>query len=261
MALSLHYRDLDDDQPGCPLIMLHGLFGSAANLQSVARQLAKKRRVILPDLRNHGRSPHADEVSYEAMSADVLALMQSLDCQQVDLLGHSMGGKVAMWLALNYPWRVNHLVVADIAPVTYSNRFSVILTALQQLELEELNNRQQAEEQLARHLQDSALSRYLLQNLLMSEGKWQWRINLPAIAAGIDNIMAFPSTSEEYEKPALFLRGARSDYISADQAEMLYRFFPMAQLETIENAGHWLYAEQPQQFAAAIERFLPENTG
>lgn len=256
MPLELNYRELASESSKPPLMMLHGLFGAASNLQLVGRQIARHRPVILPDLRNHGRSPHADDVSYQAMSEDVLHLMDALGCDHVDLVGHSMGGKVAMWLALNYPERVNHLIVADISPVTYPNRFQQIIKAMQTVDLDHLGNRQQADDNLAKYLSDAALRGYLLQNLVHVDGQWSWRINLHQLAGNIECIMEFPETSAEYAKPVLFLKGENSDYISPATEEELYRLFPLAEISTIENAGHWVYAEQPESFTDMVCNFL-----
>ena len=255
--MDLHFRELASEKPGCPIILLHGLFGSAANLQSIGKALTDHYRVILPDLRNHGRSPHDSDVSYAAMAGDVLSLVDSLGCEQFDLLGHSMGGKVAMWLALHYPERVNHLIVADIAPVKYPNRFVTIIDAMHSLDLDKLENRQQADEQMSERLSDASLRGYLLQNLVLVDGRWQWRINLAALAGNIDVIMDFPGNSFEFAKPALFLRGEFSDYISTENESDLLNYFPMAEIVTVEQAGHWLYAEKPEQFVAEIKQFLP----
>lgn len=255
--MDLHYREFSSETSGPPLILLHGLFGSAANLQTIGKSLMDHYRVILPDLRNHGRSPHDDDVSYQAMAEDLLILMDNRGYEQVDLLGHSMGGKVAMWLALNHAERVNHLVVADIAPVKYPNRFATIIKAMQGIELHTLTARQQADEKLAESLPEASLRGYLLQNLVLNDGRWQWRMNLPALAAGIDLIMDFPLTSNEFDKPVLFLRGGLSDYLAEDRENDLLSFFPMAEIVTLPETGHWLYAEQPEQFITEVKRFLP----
>ncbi len=255
--MDLHFRELASEKAGCPIILLHGLYGSAANLQTIGKALTDRFRVILPDLRNHGRSAHDDDVSYQSMAGDVLSLMDQLSCEQVDLLGHSMGGKVAMWLSLNHPERVNHLIVADIAPVTYPNRFSVINKAMQDIELHKITSRQDADEKLSELLSNASLRSYLLQNLVLNEGQWQWRINLSALVKGMKVIKGFPATSAEFAKPALFMRGELSNYINDENETDLLNYFPLAEIVTLPEAGHWLYAEQPEQFIAAVKQFLP----
>ncbi len=235
--------------------MMHGLFGSSSNLLAMAKQLAHQRTVILPDLRNHGRSPHSEDVSYQSMAGDILELLDDCGYDTVDLLGHSMGGKVAMWLALHHPELVNHLIVADISPVNYTNRFADLLDHLCQLDMAALASRKDADQQLAKFIEEQSLRDYLLQNLIYRQGQWQWRMNLQALAQGIHQIVAFPETSAEYAKPVLFLKGEHSAYLADKYQAALYRLFPMAEIMQIQDAGHWLYAEQPQRFMAAIKTF------
>jgi len=251
--VELNFRELSPDKTGCPIILLHGLFGSAANLQSIAKALADDYPVILPDLRNHGRSPHDADVSYQSMADDLLSLMDAHACEQVNILGHSMGGKVAMWLALNHPDRVNHLIIADIAPVQYPNRFKNIIQAMLSLDLSTLLSRQDADNKLAEMLESQSLRSYLLQNLVSLDGQWQWRMNLQALSDEINQLMDFPATSAEFDKPALFIGGGRSDYLADEYANDVLNYFPMAEFVTVAEAGHWLYAEQPQQFIQEVK--------
>lgn len=257
--MDLNYRTIATDNPGCPLILMHGLFGSASNLQIVARRLSEDMPVVLPDLRNHGRSPHDADVSYATMGQDILRLMDKLQCQQSNLLGHSMGGKVAMWLALNYPDRINHLIIADISPVRYPNRFGVIFNAMQTLQLETLASRKQADEHLAEQGIASTIRSYLLQNLVHQNGVWRWRINLQGLFDGISTILDFPKTSAEFAKPVLFLRGEKSDYVAPEYEAAVYQYFPMAEISVIEGVGHWLYAEKPEEFSSQVKAFLPNH--
>ncbi len=253
--MQLHYRELSTDSNLPPLVMMHGLFGSSANLMGIGKAFSLQRTVLLPDMRNHGRSPHDADISYEAMSEDIMALINERGYDQVDLLGHSMGGKVAMWLAINFPDRVNHLVVADISPVQYPNRFEDLLASLQKLDLQSVANRKQADAGLARFVEEKSLRDYLLQNLINRDGRWQWRMNLDALITHINVITGFPATSGEYAKPALFLKGEHSAYLADKYLSELYRLFPMAEVNEIAGAGHWLYAEQPNRFMDAIRSF------
>ena len=255
--MDLYYRELNPDSDKPALILLHGLFGSSVNLSQIGKHFSRYRKVIIPDLRNHGRSPHSEDVSYQAMAADLLNMLDNNQCHQVDIMGHSMGGKVAMWLALNNPDRVNHLVIADIAPVTYPNRFQTIIESMQTLDLSAVSDRQDADLHLQKYLDNASLRAYLLQNLLKLEGHWRWRINLQGLSSGVDSIMLFPQSSSEFEKPALFLKGEKSDYISETSESDLLNYFPLAQIEVIEETGHWLYAEKPDAFIEAMESFLP----
>ncbi len=253
--MELHYRELTTDSNLPPLVMMHGLFGSSANLMAIGKAFSMQRTVLLPDLRNHGRSPHDADVSYPAMAQDILDLINDRGYRQVDLLGHSMGGKAAMWLALNEPDRVNHLVVADISPVQYPNRFEDMLASLQKIDLSSVASRKDADDALSVFIEEKPLRDYLLQNLLQRDGTWQWRMNLAALIERIDDITGFPKTSLEYEKPALFLKGEHSAYLADKYLQELYRLFPLAEIDVIHGAGHWLYAEQPNRFMDAIRGF------
>jgi pimeloyl-ACP methyl ester carboxylesterase len=168
-----------------------------------------------------------------------------------------MGGKVAMWLALNHPGRVTRLVVADIAPVRYEGRLGVLLDALLALPLEWIEKRAEADALLARRIPDAAVRAYLLQNLVRSDSGWRWRSNLQALRDGLDLISGFPEVPPgvRYEGPALFIRGDRSDYVKAEYLPVMERLFPDLELVTLE-AGHWVYAEQPERFVSAVEAFL-----
>jgi len=253
--MQLHYRELSTDSNLPPLVMMHGLFGSSANLMAIGKAFSLQRTVLLPDMRNHGRSPHDEDVSYQAMAQDILELIDQLGYQQVDLLGHSMGGKAAMWLALNHAERINHLIVADISPVQYPNRFEDMLLSLGRLDLQHIESRQDADEALSGDIEEKSLRDYLLQNLIRTDGKWQWRMNLVALTQHMHLITGFPDSSDEYAKPALFLKGEHSAYLADKYLDDLYRFFPLAEIHEIADAGHWLYAEQPNRFMDAIRSF------
>jgi esterase len=254
--VDLHYRELGE--PGKPpLIMLHGLFGSATNWLGIAGRLAQDYHLILPDLRNHGRSPHSRVMNYEAMGEDLRALMQRLGLESAHLLGHSLGGKCAMWLALQSPQFVDKLVVADIAPVDYPNRFGTILEALNALDPAKLDDREEADRLLARRLENPGLRQYLLQNLTRQTTGWQWRFNLPVIAENIDQLLSFPSVrTEPYPGPVLFLYGGNSDYVQEAYRPVIRQRFPYARLRQLVGAGHWLYAEQPAEFSQALQAFI-----
>jgi len=255
--MKLHYREFGEAHPGTPLILLHGLLGSLVNWQRIARRLGERHCVIVPDLRNHGRSPHDPDVSYPAMAGDVLELMDHLGVARAVLVGHSMGGKTAMWLALEQPERVEKLVVVDIAPVTYSGRLGVLLDALLELPLDRIERRAEADEWLKGRIPDKAVRDYLLQNLVREEDGWRWRTNLRALRDGLDLISSFPEVPEgvRYFGPVLFLHGSRSDYVKPEYLPRMKKLFPRMERVALE-AGHWVYAEQPEAFLAALEAFL-----
>lgn len=254
--MRLHFRQSGSDQ-NPPLLFLHGLFGSSANWGRIVRHFEADYHCIIPDLRNHGRSPHDADVSYQAQAADVQELMQEQSIDSATFLGHSMGGKVAMTLALTQAHSVDALVVVDIAPVHYAHRFTTIFTALQQLDPGSLQDRKHADSQLAQSIDEPEIRAYLLQNLARKNGRWQWRINLDFLCAGIEALMNFPDyTDNQYVGNALFLHGERSDYVDQSGRQATIKFFPNVDFVEVESAGHWIYAEQPERFIRHVEAFL-----
>lgn len=253
-TIDLAFEEFGD--PGHkPLIILHGFFASSRNWRLQAQRLAGKRHVYALDLRNHGQSPHHSLMDYPSMCADVLAFMAKHGLAKVGLLGHSMGGKVAMWLALNNPHRVEKLVVADIAPVSYQHQFAGLMDALKALPLAALVNRREAETWLADAIPDVAYRQFLLQNLLLREGQYYWRIDLDIFAKAAPYIVAFPSAKHlsPFLGETLFIAGADSNYVAADD---VVAFFPDAVLNFIDNAGHWLHVQQPETFFQNVTTFL-----
>lgn len=255
-ALSLHYRELGSAQAP-PLLLLHGLFGVSNNWMGVAKLLHNDFRLILPDLRNHGRSPHHPQMDYPSMAGDLLALLDRLQLDSVSLLGHSMGGKVAMWTALLEPERVERLVVADIAPVRYPSRFDGIFQGLQELPLAELSGRESADRRLAGRVPERAVRQYLLQNLVNGAQGWDWRFNLPVLSRSREVLGEFPvSEGRSFAGEVLFLYGERSDYVRPEYRRAIEQLFPHARQRMLPAAGHWLYAEQPEAFSRAVRTFL-----
>ncbi|ROR35040.1 alpha/beta fold hydrolase [Inmirania thermothiophila] len=257
MAVDLAYQELGD--PGAPaLVILHGLFGSGRNWRSVGQRLARGRRVVLADARNHGASPRAPGMDYRAQAADVERLMDRLGIGRAALLGHSMGGKTAMTLALTRPERVERLVVADIAPVRYGHSFEDLLAAMESLDLGHLGSRREADAGLAAHIGDAALRAFLLTNLDGRPGQWRWRVDLPAIHAALPQLLDFPAVmpGRPYPGPALFVAGGASHYVRPEHEARIRALFPQARIARIEGAGHWLHAERPEAFLALVEPFL-----
>ena len=255
MTVDLNYREQGS---GPPLLILHGLFGSAANCGRIARDLARDHRTVVVDLRNHGASPHAPDTTYPAMSADLAALIERVSPgAPVTLLGHSMGGKTAMRFALEYPERVARLVVVDIAPRAYQGNQDEVVAALQRLDPDTLDSRAAADARLAEWLPDPALRAFLLTNLVQAGGRLRWRINLPVLTAGLAEIEDFPvPDGAVYDGPVCFVAGSESDYLREDDPERIHTLFPKATLTSIEGAGHWVHAAQPDAFLAAVRAFL-----
>lgn len=243
---------------GPPLVVLHGLFGSGANWRSIARRLAGHRRVYLPDLRNHGASPWAETMSYLQMADDVRQLILQLDCGHVELLGHSMGGKVAMAVALLYPELVRRLVVVDIAPVTYADRFTAFAQALQTREVLAAGTRAEVQRRLVARLPDPALAPFLMQNLVTRNDHFDWRVNVAAILASVADLSSFPTLLQDlrFPRPVLAIAGERSDYLSVEDAAHFQPMFPALRFEKVARAGHWVHADQPEACSAAVLRFL-----
>ncbi len=235
---------------GSPVVLLHGLFGSARNLAGVARALAAEHRVVSLDLRNHGGSGHDPAMGYAAMADDVAETMDALGLAAVAVVGHSMGGKVAMRLALSAPQRVARLVVADIAPVPYPSRFGAFARAM--LALPPHASRTQADALLTPDVPDAAVRSFLLHDFRPGEG---WRIGLAQIAAALPVIESWDGTGR-YDGPALFVTGAQSDYVRPEHRPAILLLFPAARFIAVKQAGHWLHAEQPAAFNATVGAFL-----
>ena len=245
---------------GPPAVILHGLFGSGTNWRTIARRLGSRLECHLADQRNHGRSPHARGMTYPALAADVLAYLDARGIDRAGLIGHSMGGKTAMTLALTAPERVRWLIVADIAPAPSPSDHRPILEALRALALDSLTSRTAVDAALAPVIPDPALRGFLLQNVLHGGSGLRWRIDLEAIAEALPDLTGFPSPAPGtvYEGPTLFLRGERSDYLTAHHEPRIRALFPSASVETIADAGHWLHAERPAAVTDRISRFVGE---
>lgn len=236
----------DTDKPA--LLIAHGLFGSARNWGVIAKRLSADRKVIAVDMRNHGSSPWYDTQSYPDMANDLAEVIDD----PVDLLGHSMGGKAAMTLALQSPHKINRLIVADIAPVAYTHTQMGPIDAMQKVDLGAVTSRADAKAQLGDL--DPGVPDFLLQSLDMKEKRW--RLNLDVLASEMDKIIGFPDVSGVFEKPTFFLSGATSHYVKSEDRALIKSLFPAAKFAKIPDAGHWLHAEKPREFEAAVAAFL-----
>lgn len=267
MSLELHYRESEPKngkaglQRGAaeplPFIVLHGLFGSADNWRSHLRQWGEHRRVIAFDLRNHGQSPHHPGMQYQEMAEDVIKALDRLEIERFELLGHSMGGKVAMTLARLYPERVGRLIVADIAPIAYEHGHEDVFRAHRLVEDALPESRREADEAMAQAIESPATRQFLATNLVRDDqGILGWRVGLDEIEAGYRDIIAPPGGESPYEGPTLVLRGERSDYVPDASLEAISKIMPAAEVVMIEDAGHWLHAEKPGPFSEAVQAFL-----
>jgi esterase len=243
---------------GPPVAILHGLFGSGGNWRSIAQQLAARHRVLAFDLRNHGASPWADGMSYREMVEDLGASLRARGIDHAALLGHSMGGKVAMLAALLHPAEVDRLVVVDIAPAPNPPTLLAYVRAMRAVDLDGITRRSEADARLTRAIPDGAERAFLLQNLIIDDGKARWRLNLEAIEREFPQILDFPDlpAGTEYQGPTLFVAGARSDYIQTEHEPVIRRLFPQARIARLEGAGHWVHAERPQVFLETVAPFL-----
>ena len=255
--LELNIRD-HGEQGRPTIVLLHGLFGSSTNWGTVARHLSQNYRVLVPDLRNHGQSPHDPDCSYEAMVADMLHLLDAQGLEQATLVGHSMGGKVAMHLALNHSERVSGLAVVDMSPVSYTHDFDDVVQGFRAVDLAAVRNRSDADAQMASRVSFAGVRAFLLQNLVKRPDGWAWRLNIDALAAAQNEITGFPEQDADavFTRPVSFIYGELSDYVTPAYEPEIRRLFPAATLCPVVQAGHWVYAEQPQGFMDCLDAYL-----
>ena len=236
-----------------PLLIVHGLFGSARNWGVIAKRLSDARQVVAVDMRNHGDSPWMDSHSYPAMAEDLSKVIESLG-HPVDVLGHSMGGKAAMVLALTRPDLIRRLIVADIAPIAYAHTQDGPLNAMRGVDLSSIDSRKDAQAQMD---VDEATATFLLQSLDLQNRRW--KLNLDVLGRDMDAIVGWPDTPGQFDGPTLFLRGGRSAYVPDSAEPAIRAAFPQVRIETIAEAGHWLHAEQPRAVEAAVRAFLGDQ--
>jgi len=254
MANTLYSREFGT---GNPVVILHGLFGFSDNWQSIAKGLADHYLVVTPDLRNHGRSPHLPTHSYPEMTEDLRFFMEEKWMFSAAMIGHSMGGKVAMQLALTHPEMVEKLVVVDMAPGQAADKHSGIFEALLQLDLSNLGSRAEIEKHLSERIPDLGTRQFLLKNITREEnGTFSWKMNLPVLWKHFPDILAAVNGEQPFEKPTLFVRGGRSNYIKDSDWESIKSLFPQAELVTIDDAGHWVHADKPAELLEVLRAFL-----
>ena len=239
------------------LIILHGLFGSLDNWQGIGQVFAKDYTVFIIDQRNHGKSPHFDEHTYTLMAEDLNDFMESNNIEQAHLLGHSMGGKTVMRFAVDYPYRIGKLVVADMAPKYYAPHHQDIIKALSSVDFNHVKSRKEVEEKLAIHIQEPGVRQFLLKGLMWeTKEKMGWKFNLKTLSDKIENIGEALDGHVYFTNPVLFLKGENSNYILESDADLIETSFPMSEIVEIKNAGHWLHAENPKDFVQEVLRFL-----
>lgn len=239
-----------------PLLVVHGLYGSARNWGVICKRLSDERTVIAVDQRNHGDSPWYDSHSYFDMAEDLAKIIRS-EAAKMDVLGHSMGGKAAMVLALQNPDLVHRLIVADIAPVAYGHDQSQFVQAMKTVDLSKVEKRSDAMEALAQNIQDQALRSFFTQSLDLKNKRW--KLNLDVLERDMDNILGFPEISTSFTGHTLFLSGAESAYVKPEYRPMIKDKFPNAHFAKIPGTGHWLHAEKPREFEAAVRAYLNQT--
>ena len=252
----LHYQSAGNSGSGTPIVILHGLFGSSDNWSRIAKQLSVTRQVITVDLRNHGQSPHHAVMDYAVMAADIIALLVDLKLTVVDLIGHSIGGKVAMAVSQQAPERLRKLVVVDIAPRQYEDTHRQLIDTLLAIDLTQYTSRRAVDEALATAIPDKAVRQFLLMNLQADAGQLSWQINVAALSGNYTNLGNTSINAEQITLPTCFIRGGASGYISAQDEVKIKQQFTQCIVATIPDAGHWVHAAAPTEFLQIIGAFL-----
>ena len=256
-STKLYFEELGS---GEPVVLVHGLFGSSTNWRGIARKLAPYFRVINVDMLNHGHSPHTSSMNYDDMSMALQDLANEIHSTAVNWIGHSMGGKAVMNLALTSPQYVNRLVVMDIAPVSYKHGHVDLIDAMLSLNLDTIRSRADADKTLSEIIKDSAVRLFLLKNLAHHNGKYAWRLNLATLRHFQSEIIGFPErVGSTFDGPTLLLTGERSNYVSSASRRTFVQYFPQARFEVIPDAGHWLHTDQPQAVSDVLCRFISSS--
>lgn len=266
--MNLFYRTVGN---GIPLVILHGLYGASDNWMQIARKLSDQFKVILVDLRNHGSSPHDNQHTYEAMVTDLAWLYYELEIDKAHLLGHSMGGKVAMAFAADYPEKILSLTVADIAPKNYLetpasaiqyNFHRRILQTLSTINLANYQSRKEIDNELKNTIPEPLVRQFILKNLKRAGKSFEWKINVPVLKDSLDHIISGIDYKEYDDRipinsyPVLFIKGSLSGYIQTDDETLIKTMYPDSKIETIDGATHFLHAEKPDEFVAILKRYL-----
>jgi len=250
--MQLHYKQTGQ---GPHLILIHGLFGSFENLNVIARPLSEFFTVTAIDLRNHGRSDHSDNMSYSDMHQDIIDLMAQLDINSAVFVGHSMGGKVAMQVALKMPHKVDKLVVLDIAPVKYSPRHDDVFKGLNAVSDANISSRQEADSVMSNYIIEPGVRQFLLKSLVKSDSGFTWKFNLSILQTQYEQILSAP-TGDAFSGKTLFIKGSNSEYITEDMRGSFLSLFPNCKAKVIHGTGHWLHAEKPAAVNKSITDFI-----
>jgi len=255
--VSLYFREVGS---GPPMIILHGVFGSSDNWFSIGKSFAKNWKVYLVDQRNHGQSFHSDEFNYPVMANDINTFIQKESIGRPVVVGHSMGGKVAMQLAFNQPNLIKSLVVVDIAPKKYPVHHKQLLDGLLSIDLKNVSSRQDLELHISRFENDSTVRQFLMKNVGRDQNSnFKWKLNLNSIGNNLEKLSEALDYTNPYQAKMLFIKGDNSDYINNEDEDMIRHAFPNAKIVSIPDAGHWVQADQPEQFIKVVEDFLSDS--
>ena len=261
--MKLFFRKFGTNNP--PLIIVHGLYGMSDNWVAIAKVLSEQFEVFVIDQRNHGNSPHSNEHNYNLLQEDLHEFMQDQEIENPVLIGHSMGGKTVMNFAINYPEKINALIVVDISPRRYnsaqltdsSKKHMQILNAMNKINLADFNKRDDIKEHILKTIKEERIVNFILKNLKRETNSFKWKLNIKAIINNLEDIIADLNITDEISGfPTLFVRGKNSNYILDEDISFIEEKFPVAEIETIKNAGHWIHAEQPKEFIRVVEDFL-----
>ena len=248
----LNYMTFGDEKSP-PVMIVHGLYGSGRNWGVIAKRLSDQFFVITVDLRNHGDSPWLDTHNYHVMADDLVEVINSLNIKP-NIIGHSMGGKAAMVLALKRPNLVRNLIIADIAPIKYEHDQSQFIEAMQKVDLSKVEKRSDATLALSKFVEDKSLQNFFTQSLDIKAKRW--KLNLKVLRSEMSEILSFPKIESEFSGHSLFLKGEKSDYIKSEHRKLIKSLFTKARFATFKEAGHWLHAEKPREFESAARLFF-----
>jgi len=253
--MQLHYQSVGKGQP---IILLHGLFGSTANWGTIAKHFAATHEVLSVDLRNHGKSPHHADQTYQDMAADIAELYETLRLTSAHVIGHSLGGKVAMQFAADQPERIDKLVIVDMAMRAYADEHTHLIDAMLATDLTAMQSRTEVDTALSKRIPNAMIRQFLLMNLVKLENGLQWRINLHALKANYPALTSAVCEHTQYNKPSLFIRGERSHYVNDQDIAQTKQHFTAAAFTSLPT-DHWVHAEQPQAFIDTVEQFLSHS--
>ncbi|GAC14601.1 alpha/beta fold hydrolase [Aliiglaciecola lipolytica] len=241
------------------IVLLHGLFGSLDNLSMVRKALESTYNVLSIDLPDHGKSAFTEKFSFHSYAQKIVELLTDLDIQKVAILGHSLGGKIAMTIALNFPNLVEKLIVADIAPVSYTPRHQNVFKALNAVNLPHLTSRTEADKTMSAYLHEAGVSQFLLKSLKQTDGQWRWDFNLALLERDYAELSKSIACDTSSKIPVLFIKGGLSDYILPEHKQVISKLFPNSSAKVIGSAGHWLHAQKPQIFNRLVVEFLQKD--